>query len=276
MKLSEKSRYYHHIEKGLIFIKENYNNEISSKEIAEYLSLSEPNFQSTFKHWAGISPKKFIQSLSKQRTLEVLAKSRYVMATGKNHLSNPTFDLEIESYNEYINSGKEMDISYGIFETIFGKCLIGITKRGICHLSFIYKNRSENLEHLKNKWKTAKLVKNQSETSAVIDKVFSPKNNRKKPIKLFLKGTDFQLKVWKALTNIPPGSLLSYEDIAKKIKKPKAVRAVSNAIANNPVAYLIPCHRVVRKAGLTHNYRWGTGRKMAMIGFEQAKYSLKN
>ncbi|NIP29608.1 MAG: methylated-DNA--[protein]-cysteine S-methyltransferase [Candidatus Dadabacteria bacterium] len=280
MKIHNISNDYYRVEKALLYITNNYKRQPSLKEIANSVSLSEYHLQRIFKRWAGISPKNFTQYLTKEHVLGVLSKSENILDTIINSdlgSQSRFYDLIVKfdsvTPEEFITSGNNLDIIYGFHETLFGKCLIGISGRGICYLSFVNKNEEENLKELKNKWKNAKLTKNSSATSEIINKIFliGNKNKEEKPLKLLMKGTNFQLKVWEALVKIPPGLLVSYENVAKMINNPKAVRAVSSAIANNPVAYIIPCHRVIRKIGLTHKYRWGAGRKMAMIGLEQAK-----
>ena len=268
---------YSKIEKSLNYLSDNYSNKPSLKELANASGLSEYHFQKTFKEWAGISPKNFIQFLTKEHALHVVKNTKSLLdSSNKLNLSSQSrlYDLfvtlEAVTPGEYKTLGKNLEISYGIHETIFGKCLIAITKKGICHLSFIEKNEAENLNYLKKYWENAHIVNNQSETLKINSKIFENKTS-KKPFKLFVKGTNFQIKVWEALINIPSGSLLSYEDVAISIDNKKAVRAVASAIANNPIAYIIPCHRVIKKIGLAHKYRWGAQRKLAMIGYEQAE-----
>ena len=173
---------------------------------------------------------------------------------------------------EFRTKGMGLKISYGIHPTPFGECLLAVSERGICGLDFISDDtRKQAMANLQNQWQEAVLNESNQKTKPYIDQIFAPnKPAGNTSIKLFLKGTNFQIKVWEALLRIPPGSLCSCEDIAAHIGKPTAARAVGNAVGANPVAYIIPCHRVIRKIGVFGNYAHGSSRKKAMIGWEAA------
>ena len=174
---------------------------------------------------------------------------------------------------EFKNKGAGLIIRYGVHPTPFGSCLLALTDRGICNLSFVMDDNTElAVRWLEHKWRNAVLVEDPEGTAETVSHIFESKNrDDQKPLHLLLKGTNFQIKVWEALMRIPPGNILSYEDIAIMIGKPGAVRAVANAVANNPISYIIPCHRVIRKMGIIHQYQWGSARKKAILGWEVAR-----
>ena len=181
--------------------------------------------------------------------------------------------FEAMTPGEFKKMGAGLEISYGFDYTPFGQYLVAVTERGVCHLGFVDKdNRSEAFTHLQQAWPEATLIEDQTRISEIVRRIFRlehPVDSR--PFHLHLKGTNFQINVWRALLTIPAGSILSYQDIASHIGHPKTFRAVANAIAINPVGYLIPCHRVISKSGKIHQYRWGSARKKALIGWEAAR-----
>ena len=278
-KFLESSKDYYRIEKAINYLKENFKSNPSLKETADHVSLSEYHFQRLFQRWVGISPKRFIQYIAKEHTIDVLMKSENLLeATNNSSLSSPgrLHDLIVNSEavtpGEIKSHGKGLKIVYGVHDTPFGICQIALTDRGICSLIFLTKKNKDDTKHLKHKWKNAEIIKDNEKTFEVIKRIFSEDlENGDQPLSLFLKGTNFQIKVWEALLKIPSGKVTSYQDVAKVIDKPKAVRAAASAVANNPISFLIPCHRVVRKSGIIHNYRWGPERKVAMLGWERAK-----
>ncbi|MEM6807324.1 MAG: methylated-DNA--[protein]-cysteine S-methyltransferase [Bacteroidota bacterium] len=268
---------YQRIEQSIKFITENFKERPSLEEIAEQVHLSPEHFQKMFSAWAGVSPKKFMQFLSidflRKKIREVKNIDQAADLAGLSSQSR-VYDLfvKIEGMTpaEYRNMGKGLIIYYGIHPTPFGECLIAKTDRGICALAFLSpETKVYELKVLKERWALASLVESQEETQTAIEQIFD--RNEKGELKLLLKGTNFQLKVWEALLNIPTGELSTYGNIAESISKPKAVRAVGTAVGKNPVAYLIPCHRVIRKEGKLGEYRWGSNRKKALIGWEMAK-----
>jgi AraC family transcriptional regulator of adaptative response/methylated-DNA-[protein]-cysteine methyltransferase len=171
--------------------------------------------------------------------------------------------FEIVEFKEKQNN---QEIFYVFHSTPFGKCLIGVITKGICHLSFVDDTEASAIEILKKEWPQAQLKEDTHYTETVVGNVFE--KDPEKSLSLFVKGTDFQIKVWQALLSIPKGITTTYENIACMIGKPKAVRATANAIANNPISYFIPCHRVILKSGEIHKYRWGSERKKAILDYE--------
>jgi AraC family transcriptional regulator of adaptative response/methylated-DNA-[protein]-cysteine methyltransferase len=170
--------------------------------------------------------------------------------------------------------GAGLTIRYAVHPSPFGDCLVAVTDRGICALSFPSGPRAgEAVDSLRRHWRNATFLEDRKGTKAVADRIFDPSRQRDAPpLRVIVRGTNFQVKVWEALVRIPPGGAACYEEIAARIGSPGAVRAVGNAVARNPVAYLIPCHRVIRKTGAFGNYGGGTARKKAMLAWEAARF----
>jgi len=167
-----------------------------------------------------------------------------------------------------------MTISYGCHPTPFGDCLLAMSGGQICSLSFVDGGEwQSHQEELRRKWPQARILADEGEDgSQMVARIFAPAGvDSPDPLPLLLKGTDFQLGVWRALLSLPSGALISYQDLAVYLGRPSACRAVAGAVAANPVAWLIPCHRVIRKSGKIHRYRWGGSRKKAMLGWEACR-----
>lgn len=271
---------YQRIERAILALEKNFRRQPSLDEIAKSVALSEYHFQRLFSRWVGISPKRFLQFLTKEYAKELIENSPNLLdvayesgLSGTGRLHELFVTCEAVTPGEFKNKGEGLQIFYGFHPTPFGHCLLAVTDRGICHLSFVQEGeRTQAIKSLQKRWENAKLTVASAKTRALIDQIFNPiKNGKPQPLHLFLSGTNFQMKVWEALLKIPAGAVASYEDIAARIGMPKASRAVGNAVSQNPIAYIIPCHRVVRKLGEFGNYRWGAARKKAMLGWEAAK-----
>jgi len=275
--LTQASYDYQLIEKVILFLERNFQRQPNLDEIASQAHLSEFHFQRLFTRWAGVSPKRFLQFLTKEYAKELLEHSADLLqVTFESGLSSPgrLHDLFIQceavTPGEYKTQGDGLQIEYGFHATPFGECLLAKTFRGICGLKFVGKGgRRLALEELKDQWDKARLVENARATQPFIDKIFS-NSDRTQPLTLLLKGTNFQIKVWEALLKIPSGRMMSYGDIAKMIGQPGAARAVGRAIGDNPIGYLIPCHRVIQNMGVIGDYHWGKARKKAILGWEAA------
>jgi AraC family transcriptional regulator of adaptative response/methylated-DNA-[protein]-cysteine methyltransferase len=275
-KLQQLSEDYTRIEQAIRYIDANVHHQPDLNELAAHIGLSEFHFQRLFTRWAGISPKRFLQFLTKENAKQLLdCSSNLLDATYAAGLSSPgrLHDLLIQTEavtpGEYKSKGAGMDIFYGFHPSPFGECLLAITARGICFLAFVDGNRSSALEGLRRSWPNATLTESPAHTALIVDRVFSPGSGA--PITLHLRGTNFQVKVWEALLRLPPGELTTYQALAEKVGSSGAARAVGNAVAYNPVAYLIPCHRVLQKTGRFGNYRYGPIRKKAILGREMAR-----
>jgi AraC family transcriptional regulator of adaptative response/methylated-DNA-[protein]-cysteine methyltransferase len=270
---------YQRVEKAIEYLSRNFKEQPTLEQVAREINISPFHFQKIFTEWAGVSPKRFLQFLNinflKEKIQETGNISEVADLAGLSSQSR-VYDLFISiegvTPGEYKASGKGMVIQYAYHQTPFGECFIAVTDRGICGLAFISdENREAEFNKFIKKWSFAEFKYNDTLTSGYIKKIFSAGNSLNDKIHLLVQGTNFQIKVWEALLQIPFGSLSTYEKIARSINNPKALRAVGTAIGSNPVAFLIPCHRVIRKEGIIGNYYWGTNRKKAIMGWEMAK-----
>jgi len=276
---------YRRIETAIRFLEENFRRQPGLGEVARHVGLSEYHFHRLFTKWAGISPKRFLQFLTGEYARELLRESSTVLdvayAAG---LSGPgrLHDLIVNVYavtpGDLGREGAGLTIRYGMQSSPFGDCFIATTEKGVCALSFLPgRLAGEALQTLREQWLMAELVEDRKGTQAMADRIFSStRRTDARPMNAFVKGTNFQVRVWEALVRIPPGFAVCYEDIAARIDAPGAVRAVGNAVARNPVAFLIPCHRVIRKSGAFGGYRWGPARKRSILAWEAAKFRMQN
>ena len=270
---------YSRIEKAILFLESNFRAQPSLSEVARSVNLSEHHFQRLFRQWAGISPKRFLQFLTAEYAKGLLRDSRSILdATYEAGLSSPGrlhdlfVNLEAVTPGEFKKKGAGLTIKYGFHPSPFGTCLIAVTERGICGLAFVSEGgRAKALEHLTSRWAGATFSEEPQATGPPVDEIFPRAGARPGRVSLFLKGTNFQIKVWEALLRIPSGSVVSYEDLAHHVRKPSAARAVGNAVGQNPVAFIIPCHRVIRKVGAIGDYHWGSARKKAILAWEAAR-----
>ncbi|MEW5939548.1 MAG: methylated-DNA--[protein]-cysteine S-methyltransferase [Chloroflexota bacterium] len=275
--IPERSQDYRLIEQAIRFIEANATRQPELEEVAAAVGLSEFHFQRLFTRWAGISPKRFLQFLTKERAKELLAQSENLLdATHQVGLSSlgRLHDLfvtaEAVTPGEYKSRGAGLTIRYAIHPTPFGKCLIGTTERGICHLGFVQASEGDAVDNLVADWNEAKMIEDYKSTAPLVAPIFDLNPQGRDSLRLHLRGTNFQIKVWEALLQIPQGTVTTYEGIAARIGQPSALRAVGTAVGHNPVAVLIPCHRVLRKDGDFGNYRYGTARKKALLASEFA------
>jgi len=279
--LKQLSDDYLRIEQAILYLENHYKDQPSLEELAANIGLSEYHFQRLFTRWAGVSPKRFLQFLTKEGAKELLDRSENLLeATHQIGLSSlgRLHDLfvntEAVSPGEYKSRGAGVTIRYGIHPTPFGKCLIATTERGICHLGFVQTGEGDAIDNLVTDWKQAEMIEDFKSTAPLVEPIFDL-GYRGKPMNVHLRGTNFQLKVWEALLQIPAGAVTTYEGIAKQIGKPSATRAVGTAIGHNPIAVLIPCHRVIRKIGDFGNYRYGALRKKALLARESSVGTLE-
>ncbi|MFZ5915761.1 MAG: methylated-DNA--[protein]-cysteine S-methyltransferase [Chloroflexota bacterium] len=271
---------YRRIERAIGFLEANFRAQPSLEEMAASVHLSKYHFQRLFKRWAGISPTQFVHLLSveyaKQRlqaSSSVLDAALDVGLSGPGRLHDLFVTFEAVTPGEFKRQGSGLEITYGFHQTPFGECLLAITGRGICGLHFAPSGGvSEVLGELVDRWPQATLVERSSDTAPYIERLFAARvHARPQPFHLWLKGTNFQVNVWRALLRIPPGAMVSYQNVAAYLGMPNASRAVARAIASNPVAFIIPCHRVIGQAGQVQGYRWGTARKKAMLVWEAGR-----
>jgi AraC family transcriptional regulator of adaptative response/methylated-DNA-[protein]-cysteine methyltransferase len=272
---------YSRIEKAILYLEKNFRRQPTLSEVARNAGLSEYHFHRLFTRWAGISPKRFLQFLTAEYARGLLRESPNVLeAAYEAGLSGPgrLHDLIVNVYavtpGEMKGEGAGLTIRYGVHPSPFGDCLLAITGKGICAFSFLTgRGPGEAANELRRRWGRARLIEDPKATRAVADRIFLPSRRRSAPpLNVIVKGTNFQVKVWEAIVRIPPGFVSSYEDIAARVDAPGAVRAVGNALARNPVAYLVPCHRVIRKTGAFGNYGGGAARKKAILAWEAARF----
>ncbi len=267
---------YKRIEEAIKFLTENYKQQPSLYDVADEVNVSPFHFQKMFTEWAGISPKKFLQYLTVEELKKELHKTSNLVEAAKRvglSAQSRVYDLfvniEAVTPNEYKTQGAGIHIVYGVHATPFGNCLLAVTDRGICSMSFVEDNVNQLLAELQSHWKNARIEKNEPKTKPFAENIFNAP--AKTAINLLVRGTAFQVKVWEALLKIPFGAVTSYQTIANTIGNPNSMRAVGSAVGANPVAYLIPCHRVIRREAIIGQYRWGSLRKTALIGWEKAK-----
>lgn len=272
---------YERIEKAILFLIENQHKPPSLNEIAAHLHLSPFHFQRLFSRWAGVSPKKYLQVLTVQRAKSLLQDSASILdvtesmgLSSSSRLYDHFVQLEAVTPGEFKTKGAGLTIEYSVHKTPFGVVFLATTSRGVCSLSFLQSdNLTENVQRLRNQWPLAILVENFSKTHAIVDSIFFNTSQADRPISLYVSGTNFQINVWKALLRIPAANIQSYSDIAHAIGLPRAARAVGTAMGANPVAFVIPCHRVIQQSGKLGGYRWGETRLHAIHAWESARKS---
>jgi len=270
---------YERIAKAISFITERVRQQPSLEEISSHLHMSPFHFQRLFCRWAGVTPKRFLQILTVERAKQLLSESKSLLEVSDSlglssgsRLYDHFICLEAVTPGEYKKGGAGITIEYAVHMTPFGKVFIAVTPKGICKLSFLSQDAiDEHLDELNKKWPYAVLRENHEDTFAMVESMFAREAKLDRPLSLHVSGTNFQLSVWKALLEIPSGTVTSYSQVASKIGKPRAARAVGTAIGANPVAFLIPCHRVIQESGKLGGYHWGETRLHAIHAWESAR-----
>ncbi|TZF83802.1 methylated-DNA--[protein]-cysteine S-methyltransferase [Pedobacter sp. BS3] len=273
---------YNRIAQAINYIRQNFKSQPDLDEVAEKVHLSPFHFQRLFTEWAGVSPKKFLQYISIEHAKKLLKESQVTLfeAAGETGLSGTgrlhDLFIHIEGMTpaEYKNGGRNLMINYSFAESPFGNILVASTQKGICYMAFA-DDEQQALQGLHHHFPNAQFRQMTDRIQQNALSVFTHNWQELNQVKLHLKGTDFQLKVWETLLKIPLGKVSTYGTIAQTIGTPHASRAVGTAIGSNPVAFLIPCHRVIRSTGVVGGYMWGNTRKTAIIGWESARVSEK-
>jgi AraC family transcriptional regulator, regulatory protein of adaptative response / methylated-DNA-[protein]-cysteine methyltransferase len=250
--------------------------------VAAALHTSPFHFQRLFTEWAGVSPKKFLQYLTVEHAKQLLAAQKYTVfetaqetgLSGTGRLHDLFVHIEGMTPGEFRNGGANLSIHYGMAECRFGKYIAAATDKGICHLAFFDADENAAIAALEECWPNARLLQGRHHHQQAVQSFFEQDFADTAAIKLHLRASAFQLKVWQALLQIPLGGIVSYGSIAAQVQQPAAARAVGTAIGSNPVAYIIPCHRVIRSMGETGGYRWGQVRKKAMLAWEAGKTAV--
>ena len=270
---------YNRIAEAIDYIKHNFKEQPNLDEIAQKVCLSPFHFQRLFSEWAGTTPKKFLQYISLEHAKKLLRDEQTTLfdtaletgLSGTGRLHDLFINIEGMTPAEYKNGGKNLFINYSFAESPFGDVIVASTQKGICYMAFEEEENSA-FSNLKTKFPHATFQRKVDLLQQNALFIFQNDWSKLSAIKLHLKGTDFQLKVWETLLKIPIGKLSTYGKIAAQISNSNASRAVGTAIGSNPVAFLIPCHRVIQSTGHFGGYMWGETRKAAIIGWESAKY----
>jgi AraC family transcriptional regulator of adaptative response/methylated-DNA-[protein]-cysteine methyltransferase len=273
------NHHYDQVARAIDYLYEHFREQPSLDDVAAQVNMSAFHFQRVFTEWAGISPKRFLQYLTTDYLKNKLGDFNNLLdaaddagLSGQSRVYDLFVTLEAVTPQEYKEKGSGIGIDYGFHQTPFGECIIGVTDRGVCHLSFLADgNRNEAVAGLEMAWENAQLRQNDKLTEKTASIIFDKQPSADQKLNILVKGTNFQVKVWNALLQIPMGSVSTYQSIAMGIGQPKALQAVGSAVGANPVAYLIPCHRVIRKNLVIGEYHWGPERKKAMLGWEMAK-----
>lgn len=275
---SQQELNYNRIADAIRFIKKNYRTQPKLEEIAEHINMSPFHFQRMFSEWAGTTPKRFLQYLNIEYAKKILKETHATLfdtacelgLSGTGRLHDLFINIEGMTPGEYKNGGLALNINYSFADTPFGKIIAASTDKGVCHMAFVDEGERRAFDHLRSIFPNAKYVLSPDTKQQYALSVFDRDWNRLEEIKLHLKGTEFQLKVWETLLKIPAGGLATYADLATKSGYNGACRAVGTAVGKNPVAFLIPCHRVIKATGEPGNYHWGEMRKNAIIAWEAA------
>ena len=270
------SRHFAIVAKAIAFIRAHARSQPSLEEVAAAVHLSPHHLQRLFADWAGISPKRFLQYLTKEHARRQLARSADVLAVAEDaglsstsRLHDLMVSCEAMTPGEIKSGGRGLAIGYGFASSPFGDVLVAWTARGVCHFAFCVADEAAMLAELAALWPAAALQRDDAQAQALLGQIFPQVPTRGK-VHLVLRGTNFQIKVWEALIRTEPGRVVSYQQLARQLGRPKASRAVGSAVAANTIGFLIPCHRVIREGGDIGQYRWGTERKLALIGWEAA------
>lgn len=277
--LNRSARDYGRIESAIRYIEDHQTTQPTLSQIAAHLDVSESYFQRLFSRWAGISPKRFLQFLTLEHTKRLLRDAASTLDTAHaaglsstSRLHELYVECEAITPGEYKDYGDGLKIRFGFHQSPFGECLVATTPRGLCALLFVSDTgRNEALAALEKNWRNARLTEDPTATADTVQQVFLPRPDPPQPVYLLVKGTNFQIKVWEALLRVPRGQLVSYQDLSRHLGAPRAARAVANAVAHNPIHFLIPCHRVIRNIGEFGGYQGGTARKKAIHAWEAAR-----
>jgi len=265
---------YKQIEQAIKYIDENFKEHPSIDEIALNIGISKYHFIRVFKEYVSVTPQQFLHCVTLNYAKEHIKMSKSILdssldigLSSTSRLHELFVNLLAVTPKEWREKGKDVKITYGFGQTPFGEALIGFTTKGICYLGFIDNNKKDIFKRFNELWENANLVFDEKLANKYLENIFV--KNKKYP--LLVKGTNLQINVWKALLNLPNGIVATYSDIANYLEKPKAVRAVANAISKNHIGFLIPCHRVIAKSGAISGYRWGIERKKILIDYETFK-----
>lgn len=275
--LQEQAAAYRTISRALAWLQDHAGAQPSLAELAAQAGLSEFHFQKLFSRWAGLSPKRFLQHLSRERARAALLAGEDLLSasfsaglSGPGRLHDLMVSCEAASPGEIRSGGAGLCIAWGVAATPFGPALLGAAERGLMRLAFLDDDEPAQIAQLQQDWPAAQLLRDDAVAQDYAQRIFAA-YRQPEPLPLFVKGTQFQLRVWEALLRVPEGRLVTYGQLAADIGQPGASRAVGSAVGANPVALLIPCHRVIRSSGVLGGYRWGENRKRLLVALELAR-----
>ena len=271
---------YERIAGAIRFLDEHRAEQPDLATLAAVVGLSPSRFHRLFSAWAGATPKDFLQCLTLSHAKELLSQGENVLdsaldsgLSGPGRLHDLCVTLEAATPGEIKSRGAGMTIRAGVAGSPFGRCLIGESTRGICHLSFFDEgNREHAIAEMRADWPLADVEWDDAQAARTGARIFSLSPAAGSPWKLFVRGTPFQLRVWRALLRVPPGALVSYGKLAAASGNPNASRAAGTAVGGNAISFLIPCHRVIRETGIPGHYRWGAIRKRAILAWESGRF----
>jgi AraC family transcriptional regulator of adaptative response/methylated-DNA-[protein]-cysteine methyltransferase len=274
-KQEKHEQHYQLVERAINYLMTHYSEQPGLAEIAQHVGLSEFYFQRLFVEWVGISPKRFLQFLTREHMKTLLDQGYSIMdatyqagLSGNGRSHELFINTEAITPAQYKKMGKDLNISFGFHDSPFGEYLLAVTDKGICHISFVEHSKEQTEAAFRADWSKATIQKESELTAKVHQQLFTEDSSQQ--IQLFLRGTQFQIQVWQALLRIPFGAVSNYEKLADAIGNSAATRATASAIAKNKIAYLIPCHRVIRKIGDSGEFRWGKSRKKILLAYESA------
>lgn len=269
---------YERVERAIRYIDTGYADQPSLAEVAAHVGLSPHHFQRLFRRWAGVSPKRFLQLVTAEHARRLLRAPGSTLdvawtlgLSGPSRLHDLLVSVDAVTPGEFGAGGEGLDIRYGVHGSPFGPCFIAVTERGVCALHFLGDAPDEPLAALRRDWPEAALREDAAGAGEALRDVFPHEPTTGQPLSVLVRGTNFQVQVWEALLRIPPGAATSYGYLAHSLGVPSGARAVGSAVGRNPIAYLIPCHRVLRASGAFGGYRWGEERKRAMLAWESAQ-----
>lgn len=270
---------YERMAKAITFVVERVNEQPTLAQIAEHVHLSPFHFQRLFSRWVGVTPKRFLQTVTLERSKPLLMESGSLLdvshsvgLSSGSRLYDHYVALEAVTPGEHRRQGQGLTIAYGVHPTPFGPMFVAATPRGICRAAFLdYAPVEQALTEVKAYWPLAEVAEDAAVTGPLVSRMFVPPGEEHKPVSLHVSGSNFQVMVWRALLRIPPGAVVSYSGLANGLGRPTASRAVASAVAANPIAFVIPCHRVIQKSGALGGYRWGPARKQVLYWWERAR-----
>jgi len=268
---------YAAVKRAIEFISTRWRDQPSIEAVAEHVGLSPSHFQHLFKRWAGLTPKAFLQAITIERARELLRDSASVLDAAYDvGLSGPSRLHDLFVTHEALTPGDyrrdDLVLRYGFHASPFGEAIVVAAPRGLAGVGFVDDDRESALADMRRRWPRAKFLKDAEATAPYAARAFDPALWRAdQPLRLVMIGTDFEVRVWETLLSVPIGRATTYSDIARKIGKPKAARAVGAAVGKNPISFVVPCHRVLGRSGALTGYHWGLARKQAIIGWEAGR-----